>query len=254
MSYDLPDIELIQEFSNIKIKDNSISKLNKIEINNKIIEVRNDGFINATQLCKVGNKEFKGWFRLESTKKLINALRETIIKEMTENTQSQEIILFDIKKGGNQKKQGSWIHPLLVTNLAMWISSDFGLKISEWIEEWKKHSEENEKKYFYELSRIKPSKNNQREKEIQIILAKKLNAKIEIETQSGFIDVMTKESIIEIKEFSKWKGAMGQILSYSIYYPEKEKIIYLFGEIDDLLLPIIKETYQKYDIKLCIYE
>ena len=43
-------------------------------LNNIIIETREDGFINATQLCKAGGKVFKDWHRLNSTKELIKEL------------------------------------------------------------------------------------------------------------------------------------------------------------------------------------
>ncbi|RYD41977.1 MAG: KilA-N domain-containing protein [Verrucomicrobiaceae bacterium] len=40
-----------------------------------------------------------------------------------------------IVKGG-QQPQGSWVHPLLAVNLAMWCSPDFGVKVSQWVLDW----------------------------------------------------------------------------------------------------------------------
>ena len=37
-----------------------------------------DGYINATKLCKAGGKIFSNWYRLDSTKELINELENEI--------------------------------------------------------------------------------------------------------------------------------------------------------------------------------
>ena len=37
-----------------------------------------DYYINATQLCQAGSKLFKDWFRLHTTKELINVLSQLI--------------------------------------------------------------------------------------------------------------------------------------------------------------------------------
>ena len=56
----------------------------------------------------------------------------------------------------------------------------------------------------------------------------------------------------EIKEYSNWKHAIGQILSYGVFYPSKKKYIYLFGEQDKQQNANIKMICAKYDI-LVIY-
>jgi hypothetical protein len=80
-----------------------------------IISRLSDGYINATQLCKAGNKNFTDWYSLDSTKKLIN--------EMGNLPYS----FIDITN------QFEWIHPDLAIQLAYWISFSFGLKVSKWI-------------------------------------------------------------------------------------------------------------------------
>lgn len=69
-----------------------------------ILQRKEDGFINATQLCKAGNKQFKHWNELNSTKNLIDELSKEINIPIKN--------LLDIKKGGNNKLQGSYIYPL----------------------------------------------------------------------------------------------------------------------------------------------
>jgi len=55
------------------VKDNV--EYSNITLNNVVISSRPiDHYVNATQLCQAGGKFFKDWFRLESTKELINEL------------------------------------------------------------------------------------------------------------------------------------------------------------------------------------
>jgi len=96
-----------------------------------------DGYINATQMCKAGNKFFKDWFRLENTKQMIVILAKHMGIDI-ENPDRRILpsALIDITKGGNDKMaQGSWIHPDLAVNLAQWISPLFGIRVSRWVRE-----------------------------------------------------------------------------------------------------------------------
>ena len=81
------------------------------------------GHINATQLCKAGNKLFGHWYTLESTKKLINTLETNIGIPI--------LNLVEKNVGGNHK--GTWIHPDLAIQLAQWLSPEFAIQVSCWI-------------------------------------------------------------------------------------------------------------------------
>jgi len=127
----------------------------EITLNGISVLSREDGFINATAMCKAGNKKFNDWLRSESSKELIKALEEAetlkkgipVFKNcgmgipIDENPEtgipvSANYQVIDIKKGGNDKKaQGSWIHPDLAVQLAQWISPIFSLEVSKWIRE-----------------------------------------------------------------------------------------------------------------------
>jgi hypothetical protein len=193
-----------------------------LTLNNIAIESRaEDNFINATQLCKAGGKKFKDWDRLDSTKELIKELEKSIGVDAN-------CKLIDKKVGGSHS--GSWVHPDLAVPLAQWISPAFTIQVSKWIREWRSFSDENEAKYMKELSNLKPSASTQLEKEIQLKLQKELGAAIEVRTPVGYIDLLTDNKIIEIKHISNWKSALGQVLSYGDFYPEKNKELYLFGE------------------------
>ena len=76
-------------------------------------------------------------------------------------------------------------------------------------------------------------------------IQKELCGKIEVETDSGFIDLLTETEIIEIKNGKQWKSAVGQILVYSLEYPVHKKRIHLFDiEFDEN----INEKCKIYDI------
>lgn len=95
---------------------------NSLKLNNIIIETRNsDNYINATQLCKAGNKNFNDWYHLDTTKNIINILENEI-----DNT--RQIIINNTKLN-----QDIWIDPILAIQLAQWISVIFSLYISKWI-------------------------------------------------------------------------------------------------------------------------
>lgn len=183
-----------------------------------IIKIREkDGYINATALCKAGGKKFNDWYRLESSKSYLCFVEEY--------TQIPKDKLAEINKG---KYGGSWIHPIIATNIAQWISSEFAFKVSIWIEEWKQNNI-NKKIYVKELSRIIPDKNILKEKEIQLRLQIELGGEINVETENGYIDLLTSCEIIEIKDGKNWKHAVGQVLMYSFGYPNHKKRIHLFN-------------------------
>lgn len=61
------------------------------------------------------------------------------------------------------------------------------------------------------------------------ILAQSLNGKTEISTPVGRIDVLTDTELIEVKNSKDWKSALGQVMAYSVYHPDKTKRIHLIG-------------------------
>jgi len=104
-------------------------KCTKLELNCFAVSARQeDGFINATQLCKAGGKQFREWKRLESTKNIVQVLESDVGIPTSQ--------LIEVKKGNTSKfSQGSWIHPDLAVQLAQWISPSFALQVSRWVRE-----------------------------------------------------------------------------------------------------------------------
>ena len=87
------------------------------------------------------------------------------------------------------------------------------------------------------------------EHNIVLKLNDKLNGQLEVYTQCGKIDIVTDTEIIEVKEYKLWKHALGQILVYSYYYPDKNKRIHLFN-CGNNNMNIIETIYTIHDVIL----
>lgn len=79
---------------------------------------KEDGYINVTNLCKAGKKQFQRWKELEKTKAFIEVLSHSIAIPAD--------LLMKIEKG-------TWAHPQVAINIAQWISPQFDVKVSNWI-------------------------------------------------------------------------------------------------------------------------
>ena len=56
-------------------------------------------------------------------------------------------------------------------------------------------------------------------------------SKVEVSTKSGRIDILTPSEVIEVKQVTKYKHAIGQVTSYGYYYPRHQKRIHLYGQV-----------------------
>jgi hypothetical protein len=126
-------VEKLKEYFEIKKKktldviNNKKDFSGKLIINGIMIESRRDGMVNATAMCKAGNKKFNNWFQLDSTKELITVLEGEIL-----NTDIPAIKSFEVDKG---RYGGSWIHLDLAVQLAQWLSPIFAIQVSRWVRE-----------------------------------------------------------------------------------------------------------------------
>jgi hypothetical protein len=67
------------------------------------------------------------------------------------------------------------------------------------------------------------------EKDIQVKVHQMFGGVREVNTPVGFIDLLTDKQLIETKIANEWKHGVGQLLSYSKFYPEHQLVLYLFG-------------------------
>eukprot|EP00899_Mesostigma_viride_P014759 jgi/Mesvir1/23284/Mv20986-RA.1 len=68
------------------------------------------------------------------------------------------------------------------------------------------------------------------ERDIQQRLAGELGGQMEVRCKYGVIDILVKAEkvIVELKKFSAWMGALGQLLAYGSEYPDYKKWMHLF--------------------------
>uniref|UniRef100_A0A6C0CBR9 KilA-N domain-containing protein n=1 Tax=viral metagenome TaxID=1070528 RepID=A0A6C0CBR9_9ZZZZ len=209
-----------------------------------IIIMHENGYINASKLCYECDKQFKNWLR--------NSTSKDLIEEFRANGISADKLMIIIAGGKNIKTRGTYVHPKLIIHIASWCGANFAARVSEWIEEWKNYSPENESRFYAALSEIKPSPSASKEKEIQATLHKKLGGEIEVKTIAGRIDLLTDKYLIEIKNYCDWKCAIGQLIAYSQNYEDRKKVMYLFDVPKKNIIDHITEICAKCDITVKI--
>ena len=127
-------IDIILENERLYFKEFKLTLPSGVEY---LIPVRQDGYINATALCKAGKKKFNHYHNLKQTQEFITEL------EKSENIPESKLII--VKHGGisesvilnslNPKIQGTWIHRKVAYNLAQWISPSFAVQVSKILDE-----------------------------------------------------------------------------------------------------------------------
>ena len=127
-------VEIEQETDNPEESTESTDasyELVPLELDNGyIIEHREeDGYINITNLCKAGGKEFKHWNSLGKTKAFLKALSTAV------GIPTAVLIHLGTgsKFGTTQETTGTWVHPQVAINIAQWISPQFDVKVSAWV-------------------------------------------------------------------------------------------------------------------------
>lgn len=90
--------------------------------NNENITVREeDGYFNATPMCKAMGKQFSDFTRNQWTIEYLQALERS--------TGIPRDHLTQVKMDGLNHERGSWIHPLIAIRLAQWLSPDFAVLV-----------------------------------------------------------------------------------------------------------------------------
>lgn len=69
-------------------------------------------------------------------------------------------------------------------------------------------------------------------------------------TEHGVIDILTNDSIFEIKQWCLYKQAIGQLLSYSDCCPNKRLVAIFFGDYDCTSKQKVITLFSKYNITI----
>jgi hypothetical protein len=185
-----------------------------------VTEIRKiDGYVNATRLCNCGGKKYTNFSVNHRTKEYLVYLANHIgIKE-------SELMECNVGRYG-----GTWVHPLIATRLAIWISEAFAVKVSVWLEAYMRRVPSVRDEYNAELTIIEPCRSDQVEADVRRRLAIELSGEECIIGMFGEVDLVTASEVIEIKNVKRWTHALGQALAHSKSFPDKSPRVHLFGE------------------------
>ena len=146
----------LTQYNNLKKEDlvKSLTDFDKIDEEKdkitlggvQVISRQTDGYINASQLCKAGNKYYKDWFRLEKTKEFLTELSQELkIDILTDKSEKMgvgdipqppntNVSLIEINMGKSDvDDQSTWVHPRVAIHIAQWISPKFAVNVTGWI-------------------------------------------------------------------------------------------------------------------------
>lgn len=88
----------------------------------------NDGYINATAMCRASGKQLGHYLESKNTQAFLNELASDIGIPISE--------LVQVIKGGHTKMQGTWVHPQVAIQLGQWASPQFAVMVSRWVFDW----------------------------------------------------------------------------------------------------------------------
>jgi hypothetical protein len=92
-----------------------------------IAEMRtSDGYINATKMCASGGKHWAHYWRSDGAQAFVQALASNVQKRMLDLVISQ--------RGGDHS--GTWVHHRVAIHLAMWISPEFAVAVTNLVERY----------------------------------------------------------------------------------------------------------------------
>ena len=205
-----------------------------------------DSYVNATLMCKSGTKQWADYKRLASTTKFI----ERLAKELGVR---KDRLVHGSLPGGNRLCIATWVHPRVATHLAQWISVDFSVKLTSWLEQAKQVIPTVKAECEEALTTLESDGTNQIEREVRQRLLKQVNGQERVNGKYGEIDIVSLEEVIEVKWAPKYAHALGQVLCHSESYPEKGRRVHLFGteeECDDEKMVHVATLFSKYNITL----
>jgi hypothetical protein len=189
-----------------------------------ITEMRlSDGYISATKMCQSAGKMWGHYKDVARNKEFMIALAESTGRPL-------ETLLHSILSGPNHQR-GTWVHPQLATHLAMWISTEFEVKVSRWIESARRRLPQINQDYMDSLKSLKPRRaNDVVEAHVRDRLAESEKGQVEVLCDYGIVDVLTSSEIIEVKRSRNFLHALGQVLGYAESFPEHKKRVHLILE------------------------
>lgn len=124
-----------------------VHEVNGIVVEQKIL----NGFLNATAMCTSHSKDIREWLKNKKTFEYFNLLNKRIFGEnqtgvIPINSDGVSLTatiyvkyfpeLISSKRGAPENGGGVWVHPKLAIKLGQWVSLEFEMQVSDWVEEW----------------------------------------------------------------------------------------------------------------------
>ena len=212
------------------MSSNSNYALQQLIYGETTVNIDENGLWNATALVQAYNKRHdkdkrhNNLLRTDYTKELISELDSILQERSVDSPRASfedlvKTIATDPLYGG-----GTWIHPKLVLPLAHWLSPKFYIWCNEQIEQLILKEREQHTKALQESSKelilLKPLQPLLQqpllEKQVQKLLEKSFGGHYGsyLKLESGVPDLVSEKFLIEIKDASMWKHALGQLQAY----------------------------------------
>lgn len=96
------------------------------------IELRPDGYVNATKLCQAVGRDWKNYYKSAGTKEFLKALAEYTHTPTTRRVFGEKCLV-DV---GKSRVQHSWVHPDVAIHLAQWLSPHVAVAVSAMIRQF----------------------------------------------------------------------------------------------------------------------
>ncbi len=98
-------------------------------IDGELISQRaDDGYINATALCKAASKQWSHYWANAGTQAFVDELARSLGIPV-------DLLIQSITTGSNDLR-GTWVHPQVSIHLAQWASPEFAVQVSQWVFDW----------------------------------------------------------------------------------------------------------------------
>lgn len=162
------------------------------------------GYISISHMGKWHEKKWMHYRNIKSTQ---------VYWESVSNEIGIPVFKLDILIKEHEELRGVWCHPVLLIEYSKWLVSKQRISASS------------------------------AERRVRDALWEQIGGEREVWTPVGYIDLLTKRILIEVKNSKNWKAALGQVLVYGQHYPKRKKRIHLFGKLPRLTS---LETVRKY--------
>jgi hypothetical protein len=146
---------------------------------------------------------------------------------------------------------------ILLTYVSLYKKNDSAMKIQIAINQGSAKVVETGEPFLWNITPIQIGQINTSQKTVSLSSEKKIQKKLaslligsskEVPTPAGRIDILTSKEIIEIKEWQRWKEAVGQIICYGNYYPSHRKRIHFFGVAHSDFISMVTSHCEKLGI------